>query len=139
MHLLHSKQEDLFRNFCGNFMNPEALTGKLSEVNLADQNNQLGDALLFIGTECSKLAKSKACNKKEFLQQVRKAYVLCAESLQRKMPLRNKALKVCAALDPELRGKKITLTYLKKAPGHLCAYQNAYKKIRKYNVDPSIS
>lgn len=107
---------------------------------MQSEKNQLGDTLLFTGTACGNVLEGKGSSiRKEFLKQVREAYVVCAESLQRKLPLQNNAIKMCAALDPQVRGTKTCLAYLQKMPSHFCGDRTAYdKEIRRYNLDKSI-
>ena len=117
IHHLHPKQHELFSGFCKNFLSPNCLQSKPHKINIDDKENWLPQSLMLFGSKVRALMDSKEGKKVqgEFMKQACEAYFLCAKALQAKMPI-NKALKLCSALDPDVRQEETCLRYLLQAP-----------------------
>jgi len=150
MHELHTKQEELIKDFLGCFVKPEYLavtTKQLLKLDLSDES-QVADNDIFIGTAAKKLLKTKSrshCLKKEFYEQTRKGYYECGRMLLKKMPLQNPVLKSFSSLDPKLRGNSTMLSYMLKLKTHCDHFLDGEKEIdafdqeaRKFQWDSSL-
>ncbi|XP_076461470.1 uncharacterized protein LOC143293961 [Babylonia areolata] len=127
MHLLHSKQHELFNNFCSLFLRPEWLQGRPSAVDLNKEENFLPVRQMFVGSKTTEVLQTKEGQsfKKEFLLLACKAYTAAGVHLQHKMPIDNKALKLISALDPEVRCTSTAQTYLEYGKRcRMCFQQN---------------
>lgn len=102
VHHLHDKQEELLNSFFSFFVSPEVLVkcSDLASLDLECEKHHLPSRLILqtLGDEiCRILPKS---DHKIFIETVKKAFVSCGSCLQKKMPLKNIALKICSVLDP---------------------------------------
>ena len=115
MHLLHEKQHELFHDFCSSFLTPECLQKRPHEVDIEDEANQKPVRAMFVPQKAADLLKTREglSHRKDLTHKLRKAYVACALTLQKKMPVNNCALKGCAALDPSVRRTSSAQQYLK--------------------------
>lgn len=77
-----------------------------------------------------------------FLQEVSKAYTLCAKYLQKKLPLQSQTLQSLSAIDPLLRGHSQTVLHLRKLMeklGHLLPPDaDTHLEILQYDVDNTL-
>ncbi|GBO12369.1 hypothetical protein AVEN_142016-1 [Araneus ventricosus] len=94
------------------------------------------------GTQSIILNGPNDCIKEEILYKVKKAYVNCADYLQKKLPLANPLLKCISLIDPATRGKDVTLKRLQKLPSFITNVltstedKEAYAlEIHQYQVD----
>ncbi|GBO06719.1 hypothetical protein AVEN_141325-1 [Araneus ventricosus] len=72
------------------------------------------------GTQSIILNGPTDCIKEEILYQVKKkAYVNCADYLQKKLPLASPLLECISSIDPATRGKDVTLKRLQKLPSFI--------------------
>eukprot|EP00745_Piridium_sociabile_P030649 TRINITY_DN50875_c0_g1_i4.p1 TRINITY_DN50875_c0_g1~~TRINITY_DN50875_c0_g1_i4.p1 ORF type:complete len:932 (+),score=185.05 TRINITY_DN50875_c0_g1_i4:61-2856(+) len=102
----------------------EELKSYLKSVDLDKPQNLQPLALVFVGKAAENILKAEhkkrpivsEAVKTDFLKTVRTAYVSCGKSLQSKMPLENRNLVICQALDPQLRCSTATLQQLLKLP-----------------------
>ena len=171
IHSLLSEQHKLLDNFFGLFVDPNALAMEkkklqlhkiqhktsvvqqrsyLKCLDLDKKENLLSSSEVFIGVEAENLLKAKLQKRnivsddirKSLMKKTKKAYVLCAKSLQAKMPLENPVLRVCSALDPTKRCTKETsqlLLYLPKIKFFPGLESNQFQtEVRSYNISQTL-
>lgn len=141
----------MLREFIACFIRPEKIPAsqkKLQTVDVSNKENHLPQKEMFVGN--SSFVKNAITNKdkhssvKSVLEQLSVAYVDCAQTLQRKMPINNIFLQAVSSIDPCARGHSITLSYMKKLP---VVVKNVFqdseialfeKEAHKYMSDPNL-
>jgi hypothetical protein len=133
-HKLHQKQEQVFRQLLACFVKPQNLMklvgpdGDKTQVPLSvkalqtlvldkDQGQILKENEMFCGSVATDIIKE--CRKDDpllvvFFDQMKSAYMVCAEYLQKKLPLNNPFLKAISTLDPTLPKDSLVTRELKK-------------------------
>ena len=116
IHLLHDKQEQVFKDFMACFVKSENLVHKTAKqlklLNLdSDEGLFLHSRDMFVGRPTREMIST--CHKRdktvlEFLQKVSTAYSTCAKYMQKKLPLDNKLLRTLSSIDPRARGHSET-------------------------------
>ena len=119
IHLLHDKMNELFVDFVSGFLKPEVVKG-CSRVTALQviEDNCLSEKDMYVGSAKNILAALPPLHslRDDFYGKARKAYIECADYMQRTLPLNNKVLKHLSAVDPLARGSTIALKYLKALP-----------------------
>lgn len=116
VHVLHDKQEQVFRDFLACFMKPEVLVKKsargLKHLDLMTDGGKFLDVKdMFIGKKGRDIVRASHRNDKvinTFLTSASAAYVKGAGHLQKMLPLDNTLLRAMSAIDPEARGHSET-------------------------------
>ena len=168
VHHLLTEQQTLLEDFLSLFVKPEVVKETseqckrdeakapiidqlsfLRKIDLTQRENLLPLHQMFLGQEVQKLLVIKVGkvsfvsneNKKAFLQNARKSFVACGQVLQQKMPLDNKALKLCSALDPRRRCANETREVLSQLPNfvpHLAQSDAFLQEVRSYSVSQTL-
>lgn len=168
VHHLLSEQQTLLEDFLSLFVKPEAVKATsekwkqnrekvpiieqqsyLRKLDLTTRENLLPLHQMFLGQEVHNLLEMKVGkssfvsdeNRKAFLQKAKQSYIACGQMLQKKMPLDNKALKVCSALDPQRRCGNDTRELLSKLPDfvpHLPQSDALSQEVRSYSVSQTL-
>jgi hypothetical protein len=122
IHKIISEQKQLFLDFLACFIRQEYLNGKttaeLLNFDLSNECHQLEKNDMFLGAANESIILKSAHEPcvKAFLDKALKAYVACAQHLQKKLPLNSDILTCISALDPTARGHTLTLKRLKRLP-----------------------
>ena len=103
IHKIYYDQIDVVRTFLSYFVKPEVLAKcknakQLVAIDLSG-DNILPTNLIFIGQKAKSIVKEKD---KEFLEKVVNAYISCGKYILKKLPLRNRNLKIISSIDPKL-------------------------------------
>ena len=103
IHKIYYEQIDVVRTFLSYFLKPEVLAKcknvkQLVAIDLSG-DNILPTNLIFIGQKAKSIVKKKD---KEFLEEVVNAYISCGKYILKKLPLRNRNLKIISSFDPKL-------------------------------------
>lgn len=152
VHLLHNKQEQVFRDFLSCFTKPKVLVKKsargLKNLDLTtDGGKFLNVNEMFIGKRGRDTVRASHKNDKvinTFLTSVSAAYVQCAVHLEKKLPLDNSLLRSKSAIDPEARGHSKTAKVLNTLGDLLAPFlikgeqESLPLEIQQFQVDTSI-
>ena len=147
LHKLHDKQDTLLREFISCFVKPEVIASAKNLVNIdvGDANNHLRAGLLFLGENTTKcLNKLSKDQRQSLLKSTVNAFVVCAQYLQKKMPVNNPALKICSCLDPIVRNTSEALQQLLQIPActklvGVADVDNFKREVRLYNTDRNLN
>lgn len=150
IHQLHDKQLCLVRDFLSFFIKAENIAAlknsakKIKSFDVKEEKNHLPIKFVFVGNGVTTLTtsapKSKLAVVKKFQQNVLEAYVLCSQTLQKKMPLNNLVLQSVSAIDPFCRMHSLSLKLMKGLPDLVTNVisdeeREAYdKEVHKYHV-----
>ena len=116
IHLLHDKQEQVFKDFMACFVKSENLVHKTAKqlklLNLdSDEGLFLHSRDMFVGRPTREMIST--CHKRdktvlEFLQKASTAYSTCTKYMQKKLSPDNKLLRTLSSIDPRARGHSET-------------------------------
>ena len=122
VHLLNDKQTELLQNFMCCFIRSEKLNGitprTLIGLQVDDKKIHLPDDTMFLVKYIQRNLSAEFAL--EVIGKLKKAYIMCAKCLQRKMPVNNVLLRSISAIDPRCRGHALTLRYMLKLPTLVC-------------------
>lgn len=111
IHVLHEKQVSLLKQFLLSFVKPEYLIASgnreddkemILSIDVNKKSLHLSRGSLFIGKAGAMLKTKDADVQSSFREKVLQAYVKGAQSLQKKLPLRNAFLQAASGLNPAL-------------------------------------
>lgn len=106
---LHDEQLKLLLDFLRCFVRPEKLSGctskSITNIDLSCADNHLPQKDIFLGRKAQQMLEKhpRSKNLAETVLIVKKAYIMCAQSLQRKIPLNDTFLQCVSALNPVVR------------------------------------
>ncbi|XP_053397560.1 uncharacterized protein LOC128556423 [Mercenaria mercenaria] len=121
IHLIHDKQEVLFREFLSCYVKQEHILGKtgkqMRDLNIKSDEGQFLDIQdMFLGKTVKSIVSkdSKSPDVQVFMDGASTAYIETGTYLQVKLPLSNKILRCVSALDPAAHGHSESLKAMKK-------------------------